>query len=458
MNMSVVRSVNPVTGTVIAQYPLLNDGELEARLALSVKGFGAWRDTTIEQRGVVLERMASIFESRIDALSEMIVAEVGKTLASAQGEVRKCAYTLRYYAQNAGTLLADKPASLPGYGSATVRSLPLGTILAIMPWNFPLFQAIRWLAPTLAGGNACLLKHAENVPGAALALECIGRDAGLPEGVFQSLFIDIPTVAKVIADPRVAAVTLTGSERAGRSVATEAGKVLKKCVLELGGSDPCIIMPTADLDAAAKAAVTSRMMNNGQSCICSKRFIVLDEVYDAVLPRILDLMKALHVGDPSDPRTNLGPLVSERAREILGKQVSDAVAAGGELLVGGRAVEGAGWFFEPTLIADVPEGAPIRREEFFGPVAMIFRADDRDHALAIANETPFGLGSSVWTTDLNDMAYFSSRIEAGMTFFNAMVASDPHVPFGGVKNSGFGREFGDYGIHEFLNIKTVVAS
>ena len=452
-----IRGVNPATGETLSEYPFLGEQELNGKLAKAESGFAHWRQTPVGDRAKALAAIAVLFAAERERLACLAVSEMGKTYLAALGEVDKCAYTLRHYATKGPALLADSKVEMPG-AEAFLRFLPIGPILAVMPWNFPFFQVVRFLAPTLLGGNVGLLKHAENVPQCALALEDIIRRAGLPEGVFQTLFIDIPTVGKVIADPRVAAVTVTGSERAGRSVAEHAGRALKKCVLELGGSDPLIVMPSADIEAAAKSAVKARIFNNGQSCICAKRFIVHTAVYEPFLAAATEALETLRVGEPMAADTDIGPLVSHRAREILRGQTAKAIAAGGRQIGTADPVAGPGFYYRPALIVDVPTGAPMRQEEMFGPVAMIFRASDEDDAVAIANETPFGLGSSVWTRNAVEAAYFTNRLDAGMTFVNMAVASDPHIPFGGVKSSGFGREFGTAGLHEFLNIKTVVRS
>ncbi len=450
-----IRSVNPATGAVISEHPFLSDAALDRKLSLAQQGFSVWRRTPVGERAGALARIAELFQADREALARLAVAEMGKTYAAALGEVDKCAYTLRYYAEKGPALLADEKVDMPG-AEAFLRFLPIGPVLAIMPWNFPFFQVVRFIAPALLGGNVGLLKHAENVPQCALALEEITHLAGLPEGVFQSLFIDIPTVSRVIADPRVAAVTVTGSERAGRSVAEHCGRALKKCVLELGGSDPLIVMPSADVEGAAKAAVKARILNNGQSCICAKRFIVDAAVYEPFVEAARTALEALVVGDPMESATDIGPLVSQQARDILRDQVGRALGAGGRLIAGGGGADGPGFFYAPALIADIPPDASVRREELFGPVAMVFRVDGRQAALAVANETPFGLGSSVWTRNAEEAAFFTGGLDAGMTFINATVASDPHIPFGGVKSSGFGREFGQAGLREFLNMKTVV--
>jgi succinate-semialdehyde dehydrogenase/glutarate-semialdehyde dehydrogenase len=450
-----MRSINPATGETLAEFPLLSKAAIESKLELARTGFQHWSRRSPRERAGYLLAMASLLEEDKQRLARLVVAEMGKPLASAIAEVEKCAYTLRFYADHGPAFLEPESSSFP-HGKAAIHFLPLGPLLAVMPWNFPLFQVVRFLAPALMSGNTVLLKHAGNVPQAALALEEICRRAELPQGVFQALLISAEMVPSIIADARIAAVTLTGSEGAGRSVASAAGKALKKCVLELGGSDPLIVMPSADIALAARTAVKSRMSNNGQSCICAKRFIVADQVFGEFSQAMLSAVESLRVGDPLEPSTDVGPLISSQAREEIDAQVKSAVTAGGRVLIGGSIPSGKGYFYPPTVIADLPEDAAIGREEFFGPVALLYRAKDRHHALKLANDTPFGLGSSVWTRDDEDISYFTREIEAGMTFINAMVASDPHVPFGGMKLSGYGREFGAYGLKEFVNIKTVV--
>jgi succinate-semialdehyde dehydrogenase/glutarate-semialdehyde dehydrogenase len=380
--------------------------------------------------------------------------EMGKTLKAAIAEVEKCAWVCRYYAENGEAFLADEEMK----SSATrsyVRWLPLGPVLAVMPWNFPFWQVFRFAAPALVAGNVGLLKHASNVPQSALAIEEVFRLAGFPEAAFQTLLIGAARVQGVVADDRVVAATLTGSEWAGASVASAAGKAIKKTVMELGGSDPFIVMPSANLDLAVRTAVTARCINNGQSCISAKRFIVHERVYDRFEQDFVARMAALRVGDPLDPATDVGPIVNAAERDKLLEQVAAAVAAGGRVLTGGKAVGGKGFFFAPTVIAGVPRGSPAAKDEIFGPVAMLFRARDAEEAISIANETPFGLGSSVWTQDAAERRLFVDEIEAGATFVNAMVASDPRLPFGGIKRSGYGRELGAVGMREFLNMKTV---
>ena len=449
------QSVNPATGELVQTYPLLTADQLEARLAAAAKGFATWRSTPLAERTALLVRLADLMDADKQALGRLMTVEMGKTLASAIGEVEKCAATCRWYAEHGPALLADEPITLPK-GRAIAKRLPLGVVLAVMPWNFPFWQVVRFLAPTLLAGNAGLLKHASNVGGCAQALEDLVVRAGAPEGVFQNLFLESGRVAQVIADPRVVAVTLTGSEPAGASVAAAAGRALKKSVLELGGSDPFIVMPSADIDLAAKTAVQARVMNAGQSCVCAKRMIVHEAVYDRFLEGMVRAMQALTIGDPTDPKTDVGPMSSVKARDELHGQVREALTAGARLVVGGEVIAGPGAYYQPAILADIPPGAAVRQEEFFGPVAMVFAAKDIDQAIAIANEAPFGLGSSVWTNDAAEQDRFIADLEAGITAVNTIVASDARTPFGGVKRSGYGRELGAWGLHEFMNLKCVL--
>jgi succinate-semialdehyde dehydrogenase/glutarate-semialdehyde dehydrogenase len=380
--------------------------------------------------------------------------EMGKPLKAAVAEAEKCATACNYYAQNAETFLADRPVQMEG-GESWVTFQPLGVVLAIMPWNFPFWQVFRFAAPALMAGNVGVLKHASNVPQCALAIEDIFRRAGFGKGSFQTLLIESDKVEGIIADPRVAAVTLTGSEGAGRSVAGAAGRNLKKSVVELGGSDPFIVMPSADLDAAVSTAVTARMINNGQSCIAAKRFIIHERIYQDFLNRFVERVAKVRIGDPMDEQTELGPLATSAIRDELDQQVKASVSAGAKLLTGGKKLNGEGFYYAPTVLAEIPPNAPAARDELFGPVASVFRAKDINDAIAIANGTTFGLGASAWTNDRAERDQFVSEIESGLLFINGMVVSDARLPFGGVKNSGFGRELGEFGIREFVNIKSV---
>jgi len=384
----------------------------------------------------------------------LMTLEMGKPIAAAIAEAEKCAAACRYYAANAQSLLADRPVETDG-GESWVAFQPLGVVLSIMPWNFPFWQVFRFAAPALMAGNVGILKHSSNVPQCALAIEEIFRRAGFADGVFQTFLVGSEAVEKIVADPRIAAVTLTGSEGAGRSVAGAAGKHLKKCVVELGGSDPFVVMPSADLDAAVSTAVTARMINNGQSCIAAKRFIVHTDIYDAFLKQFVARVSAIRIGDPMDEQTQLGPLATSGIRDELDAQVRTSVSKGAKILTGGKKPDRDGYFYAPTVLVDIPAESPAAQEELFGPVASVFRAKDLDEAIALANGTRFGLGASAWTRDGREESRFIEEIESGLLFINGMVASDPRLPFGGVKSSGFGRELGEFGIREFVNIKTV---
>ncbi len=401
-----------------------------------------------------MRKAAEVLEADKEKLGRLMTLEMGKPIAAAVSEAEKCATACRFYAKHAQRFLADEHIEVEN-GKAWVAFQPLGVVLAIMPWNFPFWQVFRFAAPALMAGNVGLLKHASNVPQCALAIEDLFLRAGFPEGVFQTLLIGTDLVEGIIADARVAAVTLTGSEGAGRSVASTAGRHLKKCVVELGGSDPFVVMPSADLEAAVTTAVTARMINNGQSCIAAKRFIVHADIYDRFIEQFVSRVSALRVGDPVEEETQLGPLATEAIRDELHAQVKASVSQGARLLTGGKRVERDGYFYEPTVLADIPADSPAARDELFGPVACVFRARDLDHAITLANGTSFGLGASAWTTDRKERLRLVDEIESGLVFINGMVASDPRLPFGGVKNSGFGRELGEFGIREFVNIKTV---
>ena len=404
-------------------------------------------------------RAAEILENEKKEFARLMTIEMGKPIQAAVQETEKCAWVCRYYAEHAERHLADEIIETNATMSF-VRFQPLGVVLAIMPWNFPFWQVFRFAAPALMAGNVGLLKHASNVPQCALAIEDIFRRAGFLDGAFQTLLIGSEEVQRVLEDPRVTAATLTGSEPAGRSVASIAGKQIKKTVLELGGSDPFIVMPSADLEAATATAVKARTINNGQSCIAAKRFIVHAQIYDEFEKRFVESMKALRIGDPMDEATNIGPLATAQILKDLEEQVQVSVAAGAKILTGGQKFKAdgdlaGGNFYEPTVLADIPKDSPACRDELFGPVASLFRVANIDEAIELANDTPFGLGSAAWTNDESDLKRFVEELEAGSVFINGMVASDPRLPFGGVKHSGYGRELGEFGIREFVNIKTV---
>jgi succinate-semialdehyde dehydrogenase/glutarate-semialdehyde dehydrogenase len=445
-----IASINPSTGETVATFAALTPQELESKLARADQAYRAYHSTSFADRAQWLSRAADILETERNAFGRIMTLEMGKPIEAARQEAAKCALACRYYAEHGAALLADE--SVPGGG--TIRYQPIGPVLAVMPWNFPFWQVFRFVAPALMAGNAGLLKHASNVPQCALAIEEIVRRAGFPAGIFQTLLIGSQTVEQVIADPRVKAVTLTGSEPAGRQVAAQAGSRIKKTVLELGGSDPFLVMPSADLDAAVRTAVTARCINNGQSCIAAKRFIVHQEIYAEFQRRFVEGMEQLRVGDPMDETTQIGPLATAPILQELDAQVKGLLeqAAPAKLLTGGHRLDRPGNYYAPTVLAEVPKFD----EELFGPVALLYSARDAGDAIRIANDTPFGLGASAWTRDEAEKRRFVDEIESGMVFINAMVASDPRLPFGGVKTSGYGRELAGYGFREFLNIKTVV--
>jgi succinate-semialdehyde dehydrogenase/glutarate-semialdehyde dehydrogenase len=448
-----IATVNPATGETLETFEPLDASRIEEKIRRAAAAFRVNRARSFGDRAQRMSRAAEILEQRAADYGRVITTEMGKPLGAAIAEVKKCATVCRYYAAHAAAHLADEPV-VTDAKSSFIRYEPLGVILAVMPWNFPFWQVFRFAAPALMAGNAGLLKHASNVPQSALAIEQIFRDAGFDDE-FQTLLIGASEVAALLDDERIKAVTLTGSEPAGASVASSAAKQIKKSVLELGGSDPFIVMPSANLEEAVKTAVKARVVNNGQSCIAAKRFIVHEAIYDEFERRFVDAMKALRVGDPMDDATDVGPLAMPQIVDDIEKQVSESVAAGAKLLCGGKRVGERGNFYAPTVLANIPRSAPAYAEETFGPVASLFRVGDIDDAIDLANATRFGLGSSVWTNDQREIDRFVGGIEAGQVFVNAMVASDPRVPFGGVKHSGFGRELGVFGIREFVNVKTI---
>jgi succinate-semialdehyde dehydrogenase / glutarate-semialdehyde dehydrogenase len=448
-----IESINPATREVIERFPALTAKQLEARLALSWESFLRHRETSYAERAAAMNRAADILESEKAELGRLMTLEMGKPLASAIAEAEKCAWVCRYYAEHAESFLADEEVETSASRS-WIRYEPLGPILAVMPWNFPFWQVFRFAAPALMAGNTALLKHASNVPACALVIEGIFQRAGFERGAFQALLIEVEDVERVLDDPRVRAATLTGSTRAGSAVAERAGKRIKKTVLELGGSDPFIVMPSADLEKATATAVTARTINNGQSCIAAKRFIVHEDVYEPFLERFVAGMRRLKVGDPMAEGVDIGPLATPGIAREVEEQVRRSVEAGARLLTGGKR-EGDSNFYPPTVLDEIPSNAPAYGEEIFGPVASVFRVSSVDEAIEMANATVFGLGSSVWTEDPRERERFVEGIEAGQVFINAMVASDPRLPFGGVKESGFGRELGVWGIREFVNVKTI---
>lgn len=448
-------STNPATGEQIATHAELTAEQIEQKVALAATAFDRWRVTPIADRVALLRRIADAYDANRDRLARMATDEMGKTLKSALAEVDKCAAAFRHYAYHGPAMLAPQRSDLTGGGTAEVTWQPQGPVLAIMPWNFPYWQAVRFLAPTILAGNVALLKHASIVQGVAALMEEMTRDAGAPDGLFQNLAVKSSAIPDLIADDRIVAVTLTGSEGAGIAVAEQAGRNLKKVVLELGGSDPFVVMPSADLDAAVKAAVTGRIQNSGQSCICAKRMIVHADVYDAFLDRFSAAMRAVKAGDPTDPASDMGPLSSFEQRDTVVEQLAEAQRQGATLLFGGEKPDLPGAYLTAGILTDVPLDSPLMAEEIFGPIAMVFRVADIDDAIRIANAIPFGLGSAVWTQDAGEQDRFIRDIAAGMTAINQMLASSPEAPFGGIKRSGHGRELGPFGLHEFMNLKTV---
>ncbi|MER7757986.1 NADP-dependent succinic semialdehyde dehydrogenase [Kitasatospora sp. NPDC097643] len=457
-----IASVNPATGQVLETFEPLDAAGVEQRLARAEAAFHDWRTTPFATRAELLHRAADLLDEDREAVARTMTEEMGKPLTASRAEAAKCAKAMRWYADNAEALLADEhpaPADVADAGAARayVRYRPIGAVLAVMPWNFPFWQVIRFAAPALMAGNVGLLKHASNVPRTAVALEELFRRAGYPEGCFQTLLIGSGAVEGVIRDRRVAAVTLTGSEPAGRAVAATAADEVKKAVLELGGSDPFVVMPSADLDAAVQTAVRARAQNNGQSCIAAKRFIVHADVYDRFTAAFTEAMRALKVGDPMDEATDVGPLASRQGRDDLEELVEDARTHGARIECGGGRPDGwdTGYFYEPTVLTGITPAMRIHLEETFGPVATVYRVADLDEAVTLANDTPFGLSSNVWTRDEGEQERFVRDIQAGGVFFNGMTASHPALPFGGVKRSGFGRELSGHGIREFCNVTTV---
>jgi succinate-semialdehyde dehydrogenase / glutarate-semialdehyde dehydrogenase len=449
-----IATVNPATGQVVKTFESLSDAQLEVKLQKAADTFLSYRQTSFAERARLMLNAAAILEKEKENYARVMTTEMGKTFRSAVDEAAKCAWVCRYYAENAERFLADEVVETTAKRSF-IRYLPLGAVLAVMPWNFPFWQVLRFAAPALMAGNVGLLKHASIVPQSALMIEEIFYKAGFPGGVFQTLLISSQKVDRVLGDPRVAAATLTGSEGAGVEVGIGAARRIKKVVLELGGSDPFIVMPSANLDGATATAVKARIFNNGQSCIAAKRFIVAEAIADKFEKMFAEKMAALKVGDPFDEATELGPLSSAQGLEDLDRDVKATVEAGAKVLTGGKPLDRPGNFYAPTVLTNIPKGSPAHKEELFGPVASVFRAKDLDDAIRIANDSRFGLGASAWTNDDRERERFINELEAGMVFINRMVASDPRLPFGGVKWSGHGRELGVHGIREFTNIKTV---
>jgi succinate-semialdehyde dehydrogenase/glutarate-semialdehyde dehydrogenase len=446
-------ATNPATGQVIASYPSLGDAELASALEQAHCAYTAWRTLSFSERALYMTRAAELLESEIPVIAQLMTEEMGKTFAAAKGEAAKCAFTLRYFAERAEAMLAPEVVATTASRSG-VRFDPIGVIFGVMPWNFPLWQVIRMAAPTIMAGNTVVYKHAPNVPGCALYIENLFTRAGFPAGVLTSVFAEVEQVPSIIANSRVAAVTLTGSDRAGRSVAAEAGKNLKKVVLELGGSDPFIVASSADLDHTIPIAVTSRVQNNGQACIASKRYIVVKDRAEEFIARFTEAMASVVVGDPMEPATVLGPLVSATQHALLVQQVADSVAQGAIAHVSPAPLPEGGYYYPATVLEGVAPEMPAGCQELFGPVAVVHVVDDLDAAIALANDTPWGLSGTIWATDQQEIDRAIAGLDVGMVFANAMVASMPELPFGGTKASGYGRELGNYGIREFTNVKS----
>ena len=449
-----IESINPATEEILKRFVPDTEQKVEQALKHASTAFLDWRKRPFSERAGLMRQAAARLRQQKPHFAGIITAEMGKPLVEAEAEIEKCAWGCEYYADNAEKFLRDEPRSSSA-SESYIQFTPLGTILAIMPWNFPFWQVLRFAAPALMAGNSAILKHASNVPQCALAVDELFRESGFPAGVFQSLLISSSSVARVIDDPRIAAVTLTGSETAGSHVASQAGRAFKKTVLELGGSDPFIVLEDADLEAAVRTGVRARYQNTGQSCIAAKRFIVAEKIFDDFQERFVAAVRELKIGDPTDRATQIGPLARKDLIGSLERQVHESVAQGAKLLTGGKRRAGTGYFFEPAVLTNVATTMPASCEEVFGPVAALFRARDADEAVRIANSSPYGLGSNLWTRDLERARRLAREIEAGQVFINGMVASDPRLPFGGVKRSGYGRELSEFGIREFVNIQTV---
>jgi succinate-semialdehyde dehydrogenase / glutarate-semialdehyde dehydrogenase len=449
-----IASINPATGEKLKEFTAHNDAEIDKRLKRAGHAFQQHRRESFPKRAQLLVSVAALLEREKKDLARMMTLEMGKLFRASVEEIEKCARGCRYYAENAERFLEDQPAQTDARRSY-VHYEPMGPILAIMPWNFPFWQVFRFAAPALMAGNVGILKHAANVPQCALAIEQLFCRAGFDEGAFQTLLIEAGQVEKLIVDPRIKAVTLTGSEKAGSAVGSTAAREIKKSVLELGGSDPFIVMPSTDFGLAVSTAVKARTINTGQSCIAAKRFFIADKIYDDFLEKFVQQMRTLKIGDPFDEATEIGPLATEQILKGVDEQVQKSIAAGAKLLTGGNRIAGPGFFYEPTVLVDVPRNSPAYREEVFGPVAAVFRVRDPEEAIEMANDSRFGLAASAWTNDPVEQELFASELESGMVFINAMSASDPRLPFGGVKRSGVGRELGAHGIREFMNAKTI---
>ena len=449
-----IASINPATGEKLKEFPPHKDVDIEKALRNAEAAFEKYRGEPFPKRTQLMVSVATLLEREKNDLAKIITLEMGKLLRDSVAEIEKCARGCRYYAENAERFLEDEVAQT-GARRSYLHYEPMGAILAIMPWNFPFWQVFRFAAPALMAGNVGILKHAANVPQCAIAIEQLFCRAGFDEGIFQTLLIETQQVEQLIVDPRIKAVTLTGSEKAGSIVGSQAAREIKKSVLELGGSDPFIVMPSADFDLAVKTAVTARTINTGQSCIAAKRFFIADKIYDKFLDQFVEQMRSLKVGDPMDETTQIGPLANEQILKGVHEQVQKTIAMGAKCLTGGNRIAGSGFFYEPTVLVNVSKNSPAFREEVFGPVAAILRVRDAEEAVDLANDNRYGLGASAWTNDPIEQEVFANSLESGMVFINSMVASDPRLPFGGVKRSGFGRELGAAGIREFMNAKTI---
>ena len=449
-----IQSINPATGDVLETFKETSREDLDRFLAAAHAAFLEWRTAPFATRAQRMREAARVLRTRRAEYARTMTLEMGKPIVQAEAEVDKCAWGCEYYADHAETFLAEQPRQTDA-SSSYVRFEPLGPVLAVMPWNFPFWQVFRFAAPALMAGDAAILKHASNVPRCALAIEAVFREAGFPRGLFSTVLVEAPAVAALIADPRIVAATLTGSDRAGSKVAEQAGRELKKTVLELGGSDPFIVLADADVAAAARTAADARLINSGQSCIAAKRFIVVEPVADEFLERFVDELRSRRVGDPVARETQVGPQARVDLRDALHRQVVESVKRGAKLLLGGEIPAGKGAFYPPTLLTAVDKGMPAFDEETFGPVAAVVRAKDEADAVRLANDSAFGLGASRWTRDRARAERLASQVEAGSVFVNGLVKSDPRLPFGGIKRSGYGRELSEYGIREFVNIKSV---
>ena len=449
---------NPTTGMLEKEYPEHTEADIDSKLAIAQSAHETLRRTSFDQRAAWMRATADLMESEVDSLAPMMVREMGKPIAQAQAEVHKCVKNMRFYADKAEEFLADEPLADPSSVNASAawaRYEPLGVVLAVMPWNYPLWQVMRFAAPALMAGNAGILKHASNVPESALYLDTLFTRGGFPEGSFSTLMIGVKLVNTVIDDWRVKAITLTGSEPAGRAVAERAGRQIKKSVLELGGSDAFVVMPSADIEQSAKTGVLARVNNNGQSCIAGKRFIIHEDIYDAWVEHFVAEMASLVVGDPMDPATNIGPLATKNGQRDIAQLVDDAKDKGARILLGGELPEGPGFYYPPTIIDNITPEMRITMEEAFGPLASVYKVSSREEAISIANQTTFGLSSAIWSGDATEQEFFLKELDAGAVFINGMTISFPELAFGGIKDSGFGRELGAPGIREFTNMKTI---